>query len=203
MPVKPSLALDEEHALTARLAAGDEAAFEVLVRTFGGRMLAVATQLLKNESDAKDAVQDAFLSAFRSIERFEGKSRLSTWLHRVTVNAALMKLRTKRRRPELEIDALQPDFEDDGHHRIEPKAWDLNPVDSAAKNEVRTKVRDHIEELPETYRSVILLRDIAQLDTRETAEILEISENAVKIRLHRARLALRTLLDPSLRGTAA
>lgn len=194
---------EQERALTARLAAGDGEAFEQLVRTFGGRMLAVATRLLNNESDARDAVQDALLSAFRSIDRFQGHSRLSTWLHRVTMNAALMKLRAKRRRPEMEIDALQPDFLEDGHHRVEPQPWELGPDDTAARNELRARVRAHIEELPETYRSVILLRDIAQLDTRETAAILEITENAVKIRLHRARLALRTLIDESLRGTAA
>ena len=88
-----------------RLRAGDEAAFERLVRENGGRLLAVARGILNNEDDAQEALQDAFVSAFRSIDRFEGGSLLSTWLHRITVNAALMKRRAKSRRPERSISA--------------------------------------------------------------------------------------------------
>src|SRR5215510_12491477 len=88
-----------EPKLLERLLAGDEQAYEELVRTYGGRMLAVARRFLPVEEDARDAVQDAFLSAFRSISSFEGHAQLSTWLHRIVVNAALMKLRTRRRKP--------------------------------------------------------------------------------------------------------
>src|SRR5262245_52418857 len=104
-----------EPKLLERLLAGEEAAYEQLVRTYGGRMLAVARRFLPVEEDARDAVQDAFLSAFRSIRRFEGNAQLSTWLHRIVVNAALMKLRTRRRKPEQSIEDLLPGYLEDGH----------------------------------------------------------------------------------------
>ncbi len=93
-----------EDGLLERLRSGDDAAFEQLVREHGGRMLAVARRFLRQEEDARDAVQDAFLSAYRALEDFEGNARLSTWLHRIVVNAALMKLRTRRRKPERSIE---------------------------------------------------------------------------------------------------
>lgn len=203
MTATDPIAPDAELELAGSIARGDDDAFERLVRHFGARMLAVARRLLGNDGDAQDALQDAFLAAFRSIGRFEGKARLSTWLHRIVVNAALMKLRAKRRRPECDIDALQPQFLEDGHHVDAPQPWRAMPQEEVLRNELRDRVRDAIDALPDTYRTVLLLRDIAQLDTAETARRLDITPNAVKIRLHRARLALRTLLDPDLREAAA
>ena len=104
-----------DSALLAALRAGEEAAFETLVRSYGGRMLSVARRLLGNDDDAQDAVQEAFLSAFKGLAAFDGRSKLSTWLHRIGVNAALMKLRTQKRRPEQSIDDLLPKFKEDGH----------------------------------------------------------------------------------------
>ncbi len=187
----------EQEALVARLQAGDEAAFETLVREHAGRLLPVAKRLLKNDDDASDAVQDAFLSAFKAIGRFETRARLSTWLHRIVVNSALMKLRSKRRRPETSIESLLPRFKEDGHHFDPPAPW--RPTTEVERAELREIVRAAIDRLPDSYRTVLLLRDIEQLDTEETATILGVTPNAVKIRLHRARLALRGLLDPSLR----
>src|SRR5262245_12156286 len=105
-----------EQAFVARLKAGDDAAYEELVRTRGGHLLAVARRLLRDEEAARDAVQDAFLSAFRSIQRFDGHSQLSTWLHRIVVNAALMRLRSRQRRPEQSLESSMPRFAEDGHH---------------------------------------------------------------------------------------
>jgi RNA polymerase sigma-70 factor (ECF subfamily) len=190
----------DEAALLAGLRAGDEAAFEKLVRTYGGRLLAVAQQFLHNEEDARDAVQDAFLSAFRAIGSFGEGSRVSTWLHRIVINAALMKLRTRRRKPEESLDDLLPKFLEDGH-RADPGPEGNEPTDVAMqRQETRALVRECINRLPDTYRTVLLLRDIEELDTEETARLLGVSPNAVKIRLHRARQALRTLLDPHFRG---
>ena len=93
----------DENALVAGLRAGHEDAYELMVRAYGGRLLAVAKRILRSEEDARDAVQTAYLLAFRSLDRFEGGSRLSTWLHRIVVNAALMRLRSRRRRPEESI----------------------------------------------------------------------------------------------------
>jgi RNA polymerase sigma-70 factor (ECF subfamily) len=190
----------EEAGLLARLRAGDEDAFELVVRTYSGRLLAVTRRILCNDEDARDAVQDALLSAFRSLDRFEGGSLVSTWLHRIAVNAALMKLRTRRRKPEESIEHLLPVYKDDGHHQETYSSWN-EPVDVAmTRADNRALVRRCIEALPETYRTVLVLRDIEELDTEEAAQALGISGNAVKIRLHRARQALRTLLAPHFRS---
>lgn len=192
----------EDAALLARLRAGEQAAYEELVRSYGGRLLAVARRFLRSEEDARDAVQDAFLSAFRNIERFEGQARLSTWLHRIVVNAALMRLRTRRRRPETPIEELLPSFLEDGHMARPAAPWRRTDADPAELNQLRSLLLDKIQELPEGYRNVLVLRDIEDLDTEETAELMGLSTGAVKTRLHRARQALRALLDPHLRVNA-
>mgnify|MGYP003445826784 CR=1 FL=1 len=99
--------VDDEAGLIAQLRAGDQAAYEQVVRTYGGRLLAVTRRIVGSDEDARDIVQDAFLNAFKNLDKFEGNSRFSTWLHRIAVNAALMKLRTRKRRPEQSIEALQ------------------------------------------------------------------------------------------------
>ncbi len=190
---------DEE--LVAQLRAGDPRAFETLVRTHSGPMLRTARRYLRAEEDARDAVQEAFISAFRSIRKFESTSRISTWLHRIVINASLMKLRTQRRHPEEDIEQLLPRFTEDGH-QVEPAvAWHERADVILERAELSRLVRNAIEQLPETYRVVLLLRDIEELSTEEAAELLDITPNALKIRLHRARQALRALLDPHMRGT--
>lgn len=188
--------------LVSRLRGGEPGAFEELVRSEGGRMLAVARNLLRNEDDARDAVQTAFLSAFRGLTGFTGDCRVSTWLHRIVVNAALMMLRSRRRRPEESIEALLPTFDATSHHVDAPVPWKRNQQSEFERGECRTLVRRCIDRLPDSYRTVLMLRDIEELDTAETACLLGCSENAVKVRLHRARQALRTLLDPYLRQPA-
>jgi|SRR5919109_3290197 RNA polymerase sigma-70 factor (ECF subfamily) len=184
-----------EATLLSRLRAGESAAFEELVRAETGRLLAVTRRILPTEEDARDAVQDAFLFAFRSLDRFQGQSRLSTWLHRIAVNAALMRLRSKRRKREEPLDPLLPTYLEDGHHAERFAKWD-DPADLIERAENKALVRRLINELPEAYRTVLLLRDIEGLDTEETAKVLDTTPNAVKVRLHRARQALRTLLAP-------
>jgi RNA polymerase sigma-70 factor (ECF subfamily) len=199
-----SLQLDpagaDEARVVASIKAGDDAAFADVVRQFGGRMLAVARRFLHQEQDAQDAVQDAFLSAFKSIDQFQGQARLGTWLHRIVVNAALMKLRSQRRRPERAIEDLLPKFQDDGHRADVGAAWAVTFDTAVADHELRDVVRRSIDQLPESHRTILLLRDIEQRSTEETAELLGINPGAVKTRLHRARQALRTLLDPYMRG---
>ena len=188
-----------ESEIVAGLVARDERVFERFVREQGPRLLAVCRRFLRNEEDARDAVQEAFLSAFRSIGRFEQGSRLGTWLHRIAVNCCLMKLRTRRRKPEEPIEDLLPRFAEDGHQSPPSAAWEGSAEELLARAETGTIVRDAIDRLPGTYRDVLLLRDIEELSTEEAARVLEVSENAVKIRLHRARQALRELLDPHFR----
>jgi RNA polymerase sigma-70 factor (ECF subfamily) len=194
---EPPLAPSDQQ-LLERLRAGEEAAFEELVRTHGGRMLAVARRFLPVEEDARDAVQDAFLSAFRALPAFEGNARLSTWLHRIVVNAALMKLRTRRRKPEQSIEELLPGYLEDGHFERPASPWRSEDLDPAEQHDLRDLVLRSIHALPESHRNVLLLRDIEDLDTEEAAQLLGISPGAVKTRLHRARQALRELLEPHL-----
>ncbi len=189
----------DEPTLVARLRAGDEAAYETFVRLHGGRMLSVARRFLGNDDEARDAVQDAMVSAFRSIDRFEGTAKISTWLHRIVVNAALMRLRRRKRRPEESLEDVLPRFRDDGHRVLADDEWRVSPAIAVEREEVQVLVRKAIEELPETYRNVLLLRDIEQLDTAEVSQLLGVTENAVKIRLHRARQALRAKLAPTMR----
>jgi RNA polymerase sigma-70 factor, ECF subfamily len=184
--------------LVARLQAGDDAAFETLVRTHGGRLLAVARRFFVDEQDARDVVQEAFLAAFRSIGSFDRRAQLSTWLHRVVVNAALMKLRTRRRRREESIDDLLPRFDEEGRRAVDGPPWEP-PTDALLqRREIQVRVRRAIERLPDAYRTVLLLRDIEELDTDESATMLGITPQAVKTRLHRARQALRTQLAREL-----
>jgi len=184
----------QEAELLGALREGREEAFETLVRTHSGRMLSVCRRILRSDEEAKDAVQEAFVSAFRGISSFEGTSLLGTWLHRIAVNASLMRLRSKKRRPEDSIDELLPTFKDDGHARIEPRDWSPSALQLVESRETREFVRGCIDRLPDMYRVVLLLRDIEEMDTSKAAEVLGVSEGVVKVRLHRARHALRRLL---------
>ena len=188
---------DDAQLLTA-LREGDERAHEYLVRRHGGRMLATARRILKNETDADDALQDAFISALRGLGSFEGQSQLGTWLHRIVVNAALMRLRRRKPEREQSIEDLLPDFLESGSFATNPEAWPEDAQQLLERDEIRTLIRAKIDELPDGYRNVLLLRDIEEMTGAETAEQLGITSNAVKVRLHRARQALRELLAPHL-----
>ena len=186
-------------ALIAGLKAGEPLAFETLLRRHGPRLLRLARRFLPDEEDARDALQDAMVAVYRSIRNFESSSMLSTWLHRILVNTALMKLRAKRRRPEeLDIEQYLPRFQEDGH-QIEPSVPWESAEQMLERKETQALVQAAIDQLPDTYRIVLLLRDIEEMTTEETAAALGITQNAVKIRLHRARQALRTLLDRQMR----
>jgi RNA polymerase sigma-70 factor (ECF subfamily) len=185
---------DQETRLIEKLRAGDDGAYEVMVRRYGGRMLAAARRILKNEPDAHDAVQEAFLSVFRSIGNFAGEAALRTWLHRIVINAALMQLRSRRRRCEESIEPLLPRFNEDGNWAQE--GCPNIPLDDLQERRERmVLVRECMDKLPEGYRTVLLLRDLDDLDTEETARLLNVSTTAVKVRLHRARQALKTLIE--------
>ena len=196
------VAADADALFVARLKRREEGAFDDLLRGHGGAMLRLARRFLGSEEDARDAVQDAFVAAFRSIAEFEEGCRLSTWLHRITVNGCLMRLRTKRRHPEEELETYLPRFLEDGHQETPATAWCESAESVMEKSELCALVRRTIDRLPETYRIVLLLRDIEEIPNEEVAQMLEITPNAAKIRLHRARQALRAMLDPYMRGGA-
>lgn len=186
---------DTSSSLLGRLRAGEEAAFEELVRGSSSRLLGLARRMLRNEEAAQDALQEAYLSAFRSLPRFDGRSLLSTWLHRIVVNTCLMRMRAQRSRPDQAIDTLLPEFLEDGHHAVRHQPW--RDVDAQVQEEeTRAFVRACIDELPASYREVLMLRDMEELSTEETGAALGMTVAAVKTRLHRARQALRTLLAP-------
>lgn len=190
---------DRERELIRRLQAGDDEAFEMMVRIHGGRMLAIAKRLLRVDQDARDALQVAFLSAFRSIGEFAGQSRLSTWLHRIVINSALMQIRSRKRRKEDSIEELLPRFDVHG-------AWIENHEPNSGEQlleqrEIHELVRRCIARLPDNYREVVQMRDIEELEYKEIAMMLNANINAVKVRLHRARQALRSLITKELRDS--
>ena len=182
-------------ALVERLRSGDPQAFEVLVREYSGCMLATARRFVGRDEEARDVLQEACLAAFRAIDTFAGAARLSTWLHRIVINAALMRLRRRRRRREESIESLLPRFDEGGRWAESASHWNTSSDVLLERRETRAMVRNAIDRLPVNYRSVLFLRDIEELDTGETASLLGVTPNTVKIRLHRARQALRTLLQ--------
>ncbi len=162
-------------------------------------MVAVADRLLGDRALAEDAVQEAFVSAFRGLDKFQNKSTLKTWLHRITVNTALMKLRQLKRLAEQPIDEYLPEF-DKNECRVEAP-WQAIPSteEIVAKEQQRVQIHTAINQLPDAYRVVLLLRDIEGYNTGEVAQLLGISESNVKVRLHRARSVLKKLIEPLLR----
>jgi RNA polymerase sigma-70 factor, ECF subfamily len=197
-PERSCVATLDETALVAALRQGDEQAFELMVRTYGGRLLAVARRICHNEEDARDVLQSAYMSAFRSLDRFEGTCQLSTWLHRIVVNTALMRLRSRRRKPEESIEVLLPAFQEDGHHVEQFSEWAMPADRMLEREDTRAAVRACIAQLPATYREVLWLRDIEERSTDEVAQLLSLTNTAVKVRLHRARQALSTLIRRDL-----
>lgn len=202
MPDGPPAPIDDQSDLfiLGKLRDGCTATLEKFVRAHSPWMLSVARRILREDSAGEDVVQEAFNKAFQKLDGFEGRSTLKTWLHRIVVNQALMALRTRRRRPEEPIEPLLPEF-DQNACRIEGAWNELRGADDiCAEKQLRDIVRRKIDDLPDSYRIVLLLRDIEEMTTLEVAEQLDISEANVKVRLHRARSALKTLLEPILRG---
>lgn len=191
-------ASDDE--LVDRILGRDEQAAEALVRRHGGWMLALAFRYLHDRALAEDCVQEAFSNAFSRLAAFEHRSSLKTWLNRIVVNQALMKLRARPAGDGADISGLQPVFDADACRIEAPWARIPTPEQIVGEARMRALVRRKIEELPEGYRNVLMLRDIEEMSTSEAAEALGLSEANVKVRLHRARAALKQLLEPMLRG---
>jgi RNA polymerase sigma-70 factor (ECF subfamily) len=206
-----SAELDDESGADERelaaLQAGDDRAFERLVRAHVGRLHAVALRLLQNPADADEVVQEGFLSAYRNLPSFRGEARLETWLHRIVVNAALQRLRRRKHRIEstdsshlseegdVDVDELLPRFSENGYPEHLHRPWVQTTEELATRAETREQVRRMIDKLPDNYRTVLILRDIEELDTSAVSELLELTPGTVKVRLHRARQALRNLLE--------
>src|SRR5512142_3295959 len=190
---KVSEPASEELALVTAAKAGDMGAFEELVRRYDRNVFRIAQHITQNREDAEDVVQDAFLKAFQNLEQFQGQSKFYTWLVRIAVNEALMKLR--KRRPERFV-SLDEDVktEEDSMPR-EVADWSPNPEQQYSQAELRDILGKTIQGLPPSFRTVFVLRDVEGLSTEETAEALGLSIPAVKSRLLRARLQLRERLS--------
>jgi RNA polymerase sigma-70 factor (ECF subfamily) len=185
--------LSEELTLVRAAKAGDVQAFEELVKRYDRNVFRIAQHITQNREDAEDVVQDAFLKAYTNLEQFQEQSKFYTWLVRIAVNEALMKLR--RRRPERTV-YLDEDVqtEDDSMPR-EVADWSPNPEQQYTQAELRDILSKTIQGLPTGFRAVFVLRDVEGLSTEETAQALELSVPAVKSRLLRARLQLRERLN--------
>jgi RNA polymerase sigma-70 factor (ECF subfamily) len=189
----------DEVLLLQHLRAGDRPATERFVRAHAGWMLALAQRYVKDAGLAEDCVQEAFLQAFRNMGKFQGRSALKSWLYRIVVNAALMKLRGRPCAVEQPLEDLLPEDEQERCRIATSWVETATPDELLERKEARELVASKLMELPDCYRIVLLLRDIEGLSTEETARALATTEGAVKVRLHRARAAFRVLVEPVLR----
>ena len=187
--------------LVARLKRRDKSALDELVQIHGAKMYGVALQFMRNEYDAREVMQDALVSIWNKIGSFEGKSAFTSWIYRVTANAGLMALRKRKRREnDIPLDASVSDDEDAPLASLRLSDKRPLPDQVAMTGELGEQVRHAIDQLPEPYRVVVLLRDVEELPMGEVMEATGLSEPALKSRLHRARLALREALLPYLKG---
>lgn len=190
------VAVTDETKLVELLRAGDPGAFRTLVELNSARVYHVALKLLGDEQEAEDVLQETFLNAFKAIPRFEGRSSLSTWLYRIAYNASLMRLRKRRQMTTFSLDET-PAAEDESGEALSPLLvdWSAMPDEQLLTAEARQEIDRAIADLPEPLRAAFILRDIHGLSGAEAAEVLGISVQAVKNRLHRARLQLRDRLS--------
>lgn len=185
---------DEE--LAARAAAGDEPAFEDIVRRYQGRVFRLASRLAGSETEAADVLQETFLRAYRGLPSFRGASRFGTWLYRIATNAALANRRARARRPAESLEAFLPRFDGTGTHLATPAELQVaTRVDEVLdRQSLADKARAGIERLPDLYHDAFVLRDLEEMPTAEVAEVLGLEPAAVRQRVHRARLMLRGYL---------
>ncbi len=178
--------------LVARLKLGDGAAYEELLRLFELKVYNIARGMMRNQQDAEDVLQDTFLSVFRSVRTFKGQSSLSTWVYRIAVNAALMKIRCRRNDCRLvSIEENLPRYNETGHRVASLPDWHPRADEILLDKELGGRLREAIGCLPDEYRVVLILRDQEGLSNEEVGSVLDLSVPAVKSRLHRARVAVR------------
>ena len=182
----------DESALVARAKSGDMDAFSELVTHYERRVFRMAKQITQNDDDAEDVLQETFLKAYTHLDNFQGNSKFYTWLVRIAVNEALMKLRKRRSDRTVPLDEPINTGEDEMVREI--AVWDENPEESYSREELGAVLNEAIQSLKSAYRTVFILRDIEELSIEETAEALNLSISAVKSRLLRARLQLREKL---------
>ncbi len=184
---------NEDRLLLERIRAGDKSACNECVKRHAPGIYRLALRLTRNEAEAEDVMQETFLSAFKGIDRFDGRSELRTWLYRIAFNAAMMRLRRTRRDVVSLDEAVEPEDGTPVPQQIHD--WSRLPDQEAQNAELRAEMEKAIGELPERLRAVFVMRELEDLSTEETAQALSLKPEAVKTRLHRARLWLRERLS--------
>lgn len=192
MSTSPATTAFDETALVAAAKAGDAGAFSDLVSHYDRRVFRMAKQITQNDDDAEDVLQETFLKAYTHLDDFQGNSKFYTWVVRIAVNEALMKLRKRRADRTVPLDDPIDTGEDEVVREI--AVWDQNPEDTYSREELATILDEAVQSLKPAYRTVFILRDIEEMSIEETAEALDLSISAVKSRLLRARLQLREKL---------
>lgn len=191
-PSKRNQEGSKEELLIERLRGGDHQAFDAIFRLYSPKLFKIVYKILGELADTEEVVQDVFLSLFRKAKSFRGKAQFSTWLYRVTVNAALARLRRRKRSKEVLYEDILPQFQSDGHHLVRPIVdWSSNVDERYANQELRKILKEAIDLLKPTDKTIVVLSDVEGLSDREIAASLGLSVSAVKTRLHRARLFLR------------
>ncbi len=188
----------DEARMIASILNGDTEQYHALIRPYEHSVYRMALSFMKNESDAEDVAQEAFLKAFRNLASFRGQAKFSTWLISITLNEARGRL---RRQSAVRMESLDETPEEGGH--VSPavlRDWREVPSEALERKEVRKMIEDAIANLSPIYREVLLLRDVEELSIGETATALTISIASVKVRLHRARIMLQKQLAPQLRS---
>jgi RNA polymerase sigma-70 factor (ECF subfamily) len=192
MSTAPPIENNEEQALVARARAGDTDAFTVLVDRYERKIFRLAKHITQNDEDAEDVLQEAFMKAYSNLDSFQGQSKFYTWLVRIAVNEALMKLRKRKSDRTVSLDEPHETEEDTVTREI--AVWEDDPEKKYSRDEMREILDKAVDSLKPGFRTVFVLRDIEELSTEETADALGISVPAVKSRLLRARLQLREKL---------
>lgn len=183
---------EEDSELIRRIKADDHHAFEALFARYVSRVYGQAIKLMRNPEEAQEVVQEVFLTVYNKVGTFRGKAAFSTWLYRLTANAAITRLRKRKRRSEAPLDDYLPRFQEDGHHLIRPVAdWSDELQKSISEAELKEEIQTALDELPPVDKAVVVLSDMEGLPNSEIAKVLELTVPAVKSRLHRARLFLR------------
>lgn len=179
-----------------RVKAGDTAMYEILMRRYNQRLYRVARAILRDDDEAEDVIQDAYVRAYEHLDEFRGSAPFSTWLTRIAVNEALHRLRSRQRVQQLE------DPGDDGAEYMQLAEMSPDPEQQAAAAELGQLLEKAILSLPEQYRIVVMLRDVEELNTSETAAALELTEDNVKVRLHRGRRMAHRWLSSHMMSNA-
>jgi RNA polymerase sigma-70 factor (ECF subfamily) len=190
--------------LIERLKAGDEEALEAFFNRYSAKLYNVAQRILGEVADAEEVIQDVFWTAFRKAKSFRGTAQFSTWLYRLTVNAALGKIRRSKKNKEVEYEEYLPKFQQDGHHLVRPVVdWSDTLDEKYAERELQQLLKDALDRLKPLDKSVVVLSDLEGMSDKEIAALLGLTVPAVKTRLHRARLFLRGKLAVHLGHSAA